>query len=270
MSNAQGAAVARTTTTDEANAIEVDAVAKTFPGRPPVAALEPMSFTIPEGRFVSVIGPSGCGKSTLLRMVAGLLEHDPGGSITVHGNLVRRPPPDLGVVFQTNNMLPWRTMESNIRLAGELRGLPGEELRSRVQEMVDLLGLTGSEDKYPHELSGGMRQRAAIGQTLVARPRIVLLDEPFGALDALTRDRLNVELLRIWQEQRRTMLLVTHSIPEAVFLSDSVLVMSDRPGRLVTQVGINIPRPRDASSRDLPEFSAAVHHLRELMEEFQE
>jgi NitT/TauT family transport system ATP-binding protein len=175
-------------------------------------------------------------------------------------------PADVGVVFQTHNMLPWETVERNLRLAAEVRGLPREEIDTRVTQMLDVLGLAAFRTAYPHELSGGMRQRAALGQILVLRPQILLLDEPFGALDALTRDQLNVELLRLWQELRKTVLLITHSIAEAVFLSDRVLVMSERPGRVVEDITIDMPRPRDPrKTKQAVEFGRYVVRLGQLM-----
>jgi NitT/TauT family transport system ATP-binding protein len=248
-------------------AIRVHQVGKTFATRTgEVHALHCVDFDVPTGQFVSILGPSGCGKSTVLRIVAGLIAPDPGGSVQVLGRTHAGVPEEVGVVFQTHNMLPWATLERNLRLAAEVRRLPGDELDARVTQMLDVLGLTTFRTAYPHELSGGMRQRAALGQILVLRPQILLLDEPFGALDALTRDQLNAELLRLWQELRKTVLLVTHSIAEAVFLSDRVLVMSGRPGRMVEDIVIDIPRPRDPrGTKQSPEFGAHVARLEQLM-----
>ena len=171
---------------------------------------------------------------------------------------------DVGVVFQSANLLPWRTVEANLRLGIEIRRETPEP--GRLAEMLEMLGLTGFESSYPHELSGGMRQRVAIGQALVRNPNVLLLDEPFGALDALTRDKLNIELLRIWQAERKTVVLVTHSIPESILLSDRVLVMSGRPGRLLEDVHIDLPRPRDPkTTRESPDFGHFVVRLAELM-----
>ena len=248
-------------------AIEVHQVAKTFATRHgEVRALDSVGFDVPTGQFVSILGPSGCGKSTVLRIVAGLVVPDPGGSVQVLGRTHAGVPEEVGVVFQTHNMLPWATVERNMRLAAEVRGLPRDELDGRVAQMLDVMGLTAFRTAYPHELSGGMRQRAALGQILVLRPQILLLDEPFGALDALTRDQLNAELLRLWQELRKTVLLVTHSIAEAVFLSDRVLVMSGRPGRVLEDIAIDIPRPRDPrGTKQSPEFGTHVARLEQLM-----
>jgi NitT/TauT family transport system ATP-binding protein len=201
----------------------------------------------------------------LLRMIAGLVPCD-GGSICVSGHTVSKPHDDIGVVFQTSNMLPWLTVGANIRLGAKLRKLPRAQIEARLPALMDTLGLAQFVDRYPHELSGGMRQRAAIGQILLLEPRVMLMDEPFGALDALTRDRLNVELLRIWQQSTLTVLLVTHSIHEAVFLSDRVIVMSERPGRVLHDVKIDLPRPRRPdTTRSDPRYSEYVAGLSKTM-----
>lgn len=228
-----------------------------------IVALHELSFDVCEHEFVSILGPSGCGKSTLLRTIAGLTPFE-GEALAVNGEPVVEPMDDVGVVFQSSNLLPWRTVAANLRLGAEIRR---EELEPRRMEaMLDMIGLAGFENRYPHELSGGMRQRVAMGQALVRNPRVLLLDEPFGALDALTRDKLNVELLRIWQAEQKTVVLVTHSIPEAILLSDRVLVLSERPGRLVEDVRIDLPRPRDPrSTRASSDFGKYVVRLGELM-----
>jgi NitT/TauT family transport system ATP-binding protein len=234
----------------------VRALAKTFAGG--VKALDGISFDARRHEFVSVLGPSGCGKSTLLRIIGGLYPADPGGAVEVRG--------DFGLVFQTHNMLPWLSTESNIRLAAEIRGMAKEEVDQRTEAVLNVLRLEPFRKRYPHELSGGMRQRAAFGQILILQPQVLLLDEPFGALDALTRDQLNIELLRLWEEQRQTVLLVTHSIPEAVFLSDRVLVMSDRPGKIIDEVAVALPRPRDPqATKALPQFARHVLDLSRMM-----
>jgi NitT/TauT family transport system ATP-binding protein len=249
-----------------AGAISVHQVSKTFGDAHPLRALDGVAFEIPQGQFVSVLGPSGCGKSTLLRIIAGLIAPDAGGRVEVMGHAQRAPSDDVGVVFQTHNMLPWLTVEQNIRLAAEVRRLPQAEVRARVDQMLPVLRLDGFRTLYPHQLSGGMRQRAALGQILVLLPQVLLLDEPFGSLDALTRDQLNVELLRLWQELRKTVLLITHSIAEAVFLSDRVLVMSDRPGRILEDVTIALPRPRDPqATKEHADFARYVVHLQKRM-----
>lgn len=247
-------------------AIRVERVAKTFRARRGVRALDQVDFSVSRGEFVSILGPSGCGKSTLLRIVAGLIQPDAGGEVRVFGRGQASPSADVGVVFQTHNMLPWESVESNIRLAAEVAGLPADEIGRRVEQILPVLKLERFRGNHPHELSGGMRQRAALGQILITRPRVLLLDEPFGALDALTRDQLNVELLRLWQEMRQTVLLITHSIAEAVFLSDRVLVMSEGPGRIVEDVRIDLPRPRDPrTTKEQAAFGQYVGHLGRLM-----
>jgi NitT/TauT family transport system ATP-binding protein len=247
-------------------AIRLREVSKTFDGAQRVQALGSVAFEVPQGQFAAVLGPSGCGKSTLLRIIGGLIAPDAGATVQVMGHAQSAPSDDVGVVFQTHNLLPWLTVERNIRLAAEVRRLPPGEIERRVESILPVLRLDGFRRAYPHQLSGGMRQRAALGQMLVLLPQVLLLDEPFGALDALTRDQLNVELLRLWQELRKTVLLITHSIAEAVFLSDRVLVMSDRPGRVIEDVAIDLPRPRDPqATKERPEFARYVIHLQQLM-----
>jgi NitT/TauT family transport system ATP-binding protein len=247
-------------------AVRVRGISKTFGGPDGVRALEDVSFDVQPGDLVAVLGPSGCGKSTLLRILAGLIACDANGVVEVLGRRQTEPQPDVSVVFQTHNLLPWLTAEANIRLAAEVQKLDPTEIRERVEGILPVLKLVSFRSSYPHQLSGGMRQRAALGQALILRPQLLLLDEPFAALDALTRDQLNVELLRIEQEIKKTVLLVTHSIAEAVFLSDRVLVMSDRPGRLVKDVRIDLPRPRDPrATKSLPEFGRYILYLNQLM-----
>jgi NitT/TauT family transport system ATP-binding protein len=248
-------------------AITVRDVAKTFAVRgDEVRALERVRFSVLGGEFVSVLGPSGCGKSTLLRIIAGLIRCDPGGDVEVFGRRRVGVADDTAVVFQSHNMLPWLTVEGNLRLAAEVRRMPAADIDQRVEALLPVLKLEAFRRRFPHELSGGMRQRAGLGQALVLRPQLLLLDEPFGALDALTRDQLNVELLRLWQEVRKTVLLITHSIAEAVFLSDRVLVMSERPGTIVDDIAIDLPRPRDPqTTKAAPEFAQYILHLNQLM-----
>jgi NitT/TauT family transport system ATP-binding protein len=244
-------------------AISIRNVSKTYPAESGgTLALTDINLEIRSGDFVSVIGPSGCGKSTLLRIIGGLLPYD--GETRVNGVPVKRPSDDISIVFQKTNLLPWLTTEANLNLGARIRNKP--VTAADIAAMVGLLGLQGFEQSYPHQLSGGMQQRVSLGQALVLRPSILLLDEPFGALDALTRDRLNIELLRIWEETRQTVFLVTHSITEAVFLSDRVVVMSPRPGRIIEDVRIDLPRPRAVKeTRADPRFSAYVNQLSELM-----
>ena len=211
-----------------------------------VLALENLNVSIAHGEFVTLVGPSGCGKSTFLRILAGL-EPASGGSLSIGGHAVSGPSPDVGVVFQSATLLPWLTVAQNASLplrVGPARG----RAPTGVQALLEMAGLNGFENKYPYELSGGMQQRAAICRALARDPEILLMDEPFGALDALTRERLNVELQRIWQASGKTVLLITHSIAESVFLSDRVLVMSPRPGRILADFAVTLPRPRDFAS----------------------
>ncbi|MBS0417862.1 MAG: ABC transporter ATP-binding protein [Proteobacteria bacterium] len=246
-------------------AITLSNVQKQYGGERGVLALDRISTQIRDREFVSLIGPSGCGKSTLLRIISGLTSFE-ADEASVFGQAIAGPPAELGIVFQTANLLPWRTVAANLSLAVELRGHKTPDLPERTNAMLAKLGLEGFGARYPHELSGGMKQRVAIGQALMANPRVLLMDEPFGALDALTRDHLNVELLRIWQAERKTVVMVTHSISEAIFLSDRALVMSARPGRIIEDIRIDLPRPRDPrTTRQHPEFGRYVVQLSELM-----
>jgi len=226
-----------------------------------LVALENINFEIGKGEFISVVGPSGCGKSTLLTIIAGLVRAT-SGIVTVHGNRVTEPISDLGFVFQKDLLLEWRSVLGNILLQADVRGLPREEAKRKALLLLKQVGLEGFENRNPWELSGGMRQRVAICRALLPSAGILLMDEPFGALDALTRDRINLDLQNIWSTERPTALLITHSISEAVFLSDRVLVMSSRPGRIIDDVRIDLPRPRNASTRDTAEFVAFQHRLR--------
>lgn len=220
----------------------------------PVEALAGISLTVGVGEFVSLVGPSGCGKSTLLRIVAGLRPATV-GIVTVAGQTVRQPIPDIGMVFQAPILLKWRTILDNILLPAELAGKEKRTYWVRAHELLEMAGLHGFADKLPRELSGGMQQRASLCRALLLDPPLLLMDEPFGALDAMTRDDMALELLRIWgerdlaREQRKTVLFVTHSIPEAVFLSDRVVVMSPRPGRIAADLRIDLPRPRTVELR---------------------
>lgn len=250
-------------------AISARGVMKSYPDRAGAGrgtpALDQVSFTVAEREFVSILGPSGCGKSTMLRLLAGLLPHE-GGAIEVLGAPVSGPRSDVGLVFQTSNLLPWLSVSKNLRLGVEIRRGGAAARALNIDDMVQTLGLSGFERAFPHQLSGGMRHRVAIGQALLMEPALLLMDEPFGALDALTRDTLNMELLRLWQQSRKTVVLVTHSIAEAILLSDRVLVMSARPGRIVEDVAIDLPRPRDAATTRLsPRFAEYVVKVGRLM-----
>jgi sulfonate transport system ATP-binding protein len=209
-----------------------------------VVALEKIDLLVRPGEFLSIIGDSGCGKSTFLRIVAGLERHS-AGEITIGGAPVGRPSLERGIMFQDSRLLPWLTVERNVAFA--LTRTPPRERAGRVAEALQLVGLAGFERAYPHELSGGMAQRVALARVLVNEPRVLLLDEPFGALDALTKIQMQQELLRIWEARRSTVILVTHDIDEAVFLGDRVAIMSHRPGRIRRVVDVELPRPRDRS-----------------------
>jgi NitT/TauT family transport system ATP-binding protein len=240
-------------------------VCKRFGGKDGVQALSEVTCEIRDSEFVAVLGPSGCGKSTMLRIMGGLIPADE-GAVTLFKQPVTSPSDRVGMIFQRANLLPWRTVEGNMRLGVEIGRVSNEEIRRRIDAMVATLGLKGFEQRYPHELSGGMRRRVSIGQALLREPQVLLMDEPFGGLDALTRDRLNVELLRIWQAERKTVVLVTHSIAEAVFLADRVVVMSARPSRVLKEVIIDLPRPRDPKAlRAMVEYGRYVSLLGEIM-----
>lgn len=214
--------------------------------------LDNLSFSIEENAFVCFIGPSGGGKSTLLRALSGLISPTSGQIFfPQHANQKHQ----TGLVFQKPNLMPWRTLAENISMPLELAGKSKAEIQQITSEMIDLVGLRGFEKNYPHELSGGMAQRVAIARSLVQDPDILLLDEPFGQLDALTRERMGEELLRIWGEKRKTVLMVTHSIPEAIYLADRVLVLTSRPARISLDMPIDLPRPRQEKVRFSPEFS---------------
>lgn len=234
----------------------------TFPnGNGGLHVLENISFSIQEQEFVCVLGPSGSGKSTLLRILAGLLRPT-SGVVYFQGKPLQEPRREIGFVFQKANLMPWRTVLQNILLPLELQNVPLQEGTRRALELIELVGLSGFEDALPRDLSGGMAQRVAIARALVHDPQVLLLDEPFGGLDALTRDRMGDELLRIWQARRKTVIMVTHSIPEALFLSDRVLVFTPRPARLHLDLPIYFPRPRLEEMRYSPTFGELAKCLR--------
>ncbi len=247
--------------------VEVRDGGKVYPSRRgEVIALRDVTLSVADGEFVSLLGPSGCGKSTLLKCVAGL-EDLTSGALLVRGEPVDGPPPGLGMVFQRDLLLDWRTVLDNVLIMAEFQGLDRRAQTPRAMELLERFGLGGFVAHHPWELSGGMRQRAAICRALLTEPMLLLMDEPFGALDAMTRDDLNVELTRIWQTARRTVLFVTHSIAEAIFLSDRVVVMTPGPGRVREIVSIDLPRPRPLSVQGTPEFAAYLTHLRGVFEE---
>ena len=213
-------------------------------GKPPVRtqALDDVSLTVADGDFVAIVGPSGCGKTTFLRLLAGLALPSE-GTVLFCGQPLTGPRPEIGFVFQQPTLMAWRTALENVALPLEIRNVPEAERQERAQDLLERVGLAGFEHERPRALSGGMQQRVAIARALAYDPAVLLLDEPFGALDALTRERLNMELLRLWQKQQRTVILVTHSIQEAVFLANRVLVMSPRPGRFCGEIEVTLPRP---------------------------
>jgi len=234
--------------------IEARGVSKIYQSKDgPVESLKPLDFAIKEGEFVSVVGPSGCGKSTLLKIVAGLLPIS-GGSLTLAGKPIQGPQKDVGIVFQSAVLLPWRSVEDNILLQAEMRHLPMDAARARARDLMAMAGLKGFERKYPWQLSGGMQQRASICRALLHDPSVLLMDEPFGALDAMTREKMNLELQRIWMASKKTVMLITHSIPEAIFLSDRVIVMSERPGSIAAVYDIELPRARTLDMMASTEF----------------
>jgi len=244
--------------------IEFVGVHKTFgTDADAVIALADVNLAVRRGEFVSIVGPSGCGKSTLVRCVAGL-ETITGGTIQVHGEVIDGPPDKLGMVFQRDVLADWRDILDNVLLVSEIRRLDRRASERRALDLLTLFGLGDFIHRRPWELSGGMRQRAAICRALVDDPELLLMDEPFGALDAMTRDQLNVELQRIWLNSRKTVLFITHGIAEAVFLSDRVVMMSRNPGRVIEEIVIDLPRPRPLSIRDVPEFTAYVAKIRAL------
>ena len=226
-----------------------------------VRALEQVSVGARRGEFLSVLGPSGCGKSTLLMIAAGLLRPS-SGAVSIDGASVTRPRTDIGIVFQSPVLLEWRTALGNVMLQAEAKKLERTAAKRRARDLLGAVGLGGFEDKYPHELSGGMRQRVSLCRALIHDPSQLLMDEPFGALDALTREQMNLDLQRMWLRDRNTVLFITHSIEEAVLLSDRVMVMSSRPGRIADVVENDLPRPRGAHTRSEPRFLEHVERIR--------
>ena len=246
--------------------IELASITKTYRSRQgdPIHAIKDVSLAIKEKEFVSLVGPSGCGKSTLLKLVAGLVGPTR-GVVRIRGTEVREPFPDVGIVFQSAVLLPWRTVLDNVMFSIEMLGLRLDSYRDRARSLIELAGLAGFERKYPWELSGGMQQRVAICRALVHDPSLLLMDEPFGALDAMTREEMGFELLRIWEERRKTIVFVTHSIAEAVSLGDRVVVMSSRPGHIERVITVKLPRPRTMAMESTPEFRDHADEIRGLI-----
>jgi NitT/TauT family transport system ATP-binding protein len=252
---------------EQANVVELKAVSKEF-AQGQVRALEAIDLEIRPREFISLIGPSGCGKSTLLRIVGDLIQPS-GGDVVVNGKSARqaRLDRDYGIVFQDAVLFDWRTVEKNIGLPLEILRWDRRKRGERVQELVDLVELKGFEKHHPWQLSGGMQQRVSIARALSFSPPLLLMDEPFGALDEMTRERLNLELLRIWEQSGSTVIFVTHSISEAVFLSTRVVVMSARPGRIVGVVYVDLPQPRTIETREDPFFADLIREVRRLLRE---
>ncbi|MFL5206913.1 MAG: ABC transporter ATP-binding protein [Microvirga sp.] len=242
--------------------IQIRNLAKTYRTRSgDVPSLRPIDLDVADGEFVAVVGPSGCGKSTLLKLVAGLIPPTE-GEVQIGGVTVQEPPDDVGIVFQNPVLLPWRSVLRNVMMPVEVRKLDRETHLARARKLLSMAGLEDFQAKYPWQLSGGMQQRAAICRALVHDPKIVLMDEPFGALDAMTRERMNLELQRIHHETGKTILLITHSIPEAVFLADRVVVMSERPGSIAATYDVTLPRPRNLEIMGHPTFVDLTQRIR--------
>ena len=242
------------------------AVSFSVPAGPPIPALGPISFDVADDEFVCLVGPSGCGKSTLIRVLAGLLQPTAGAAYCGE-ELIERPLPQIAIMFQDTNLMPWRTVLDNIALPLEIAGLTKSERHRVGRELLAQLNLEDFSAAYPAELSGGMAQRVALGRVIVQQPRIWLLDEPFGALDALTRERLSLELLRLRQRSRQTIVLVTHDISEAVLLADRIIVLSRRPGTLVADIAIDLPRPRSADMMYRSDFLRLAKRVRACIED---
>jgi NitT/TauT family transport system ATP-binding protein len=229
-----------------------------------VTALSDIDCTIGDGEFMSIVGPSGCGKSTLLKILAGLLQRS-GGDALLNGTPIDGPRNDIGVVFQSPVLFPWRTVLGNVLLPVDVQKLGREKMQQRALDLLNLVGLKDFEHRYPWELSGGMQQRVALVRALIHDPALLLMDEPFGALDALTREAMNVELQRIWMESRKTVVFITHSTSEAVFLGDRVMVMTPRPGKVEDMLEIDLPRPRSLDVMTTEKFGTYVRRIRKSL-----
>jgi len=246
--------------------IRVTDLKKSFRAKTTVThALDTTSFDIRPGEFLSVVGPSGCGKSTLLMLIAGLTQPS-AGRVEIAGKRITAPISDIGIVFQEDLLLEWKHTIDNILMQGAFRDMRKQDLRSRAEELLDLVGLSEFANVYPHELSGGMRQRASICRALVHEPPLLLMDEPFGALDAMTRDQMTLDIQDLLEGTRTTVLFITHSIAEAVMLADRVLVFGPPPGRIVDELVVDLPRPRHLSVRETPEFAELAGRIRARLE----
>ena len=247
-----------------ATGITIRGVSKTFGSGPRATlALAPIDLDIAPGEFVAIVGPSGCGKSTLLRLITGLLQRS-SGDLSVFGQAVSGPVTEVGIVFQQPILLEWRNVIDNVLFQIDMRGLDRDKYLNRAKELLDAVGLTDFADRRPYELSGGMKQRASIARALVHEPPLLMMDEPFGALDALTREQMRVDLEELWMKTRKTVVFITHSIDEAVLLADRVVVMSPRPGRIETIIPIDLPRPRGLRARKNPIFTAVTDQITEI------
>ncbi len=244
--------------------LQIEELSLVYPtSRGPLQALQHVNFGLQRGEFVSLLGPSGCGKSTLLKLVTGLLRPS-AGRIRLAGAEVSGPRPDVGIVFQQPTLLPWKRVIDNVLVPVRARGEDVNRHRQQAQHLLEMVGLSTFANHYPHELSGGMQQRVGIARALLGDPQLLLMDEPFAALDAMTRETMMDELLRIWGASGSTVLFITHSIPEAVYLSDRVLVMGQRPGSIVETLRVDLPRPREMAAMALPAFGGYCNHLRSL------
>jgi NitT/TauT family transport system ATP-binding protein len=253
---------------EQSTAIQLYGLTKTFATKTgEFTALQDVSLDIKHQEFLCIIGPSGCGKSTILSLISGI-EKATHGKVIIDGKdaEVARRERRIGLVFQDAVLLPWRTVDENAKLPLEIIGTPRQEQKRIVADILKLVNLSGFENRFPHELSGGMRQRLGIGRALTFDPEILLMDEPFGALDAITRDQMSTELLRIWQQRQKTVVFVTHSIPESILLSDRIMVMGSRPGHIRALIDNPLPRPRSLDIRDTPDFQRLTRELRQLLE----
>jgi len=242
--------------------IDARSISKVFQsGNETINALRDVSFDVGRGEFVSILGPSGCGKTTPMLILVGLTIAD-AGEVSIDGHRISAPYTNVGIVFQNPELLEWRTALENILLQIEIRRLPAVHFTGRARALLTQVGLCGFENKFPFELSGGMKQRVALCRALIHDPEILLMDEPFGALDALTRDQMNLDLQRLWLERQKTAVFVTHSIDEAVFLSDRIVVMTPRPGTISEIIKVDLPRPRTLDRKDTPQFNAYTGHIR--------
>lgn len=252
---------------DAQAAVDIQGVRKTYRSkRGPIEALRETTLQVQPEQFISIVGPSGCGKSTLLSLVAGL-DKPSSGRVAINGEDVTGPHESLGVVFQRDLLFDWRTVLDNVLIQTEMRNLRRADYVTHAEQLLEMVGLGNFKDRRPRELSGGMRQRVAICRALVHNPALLLMDEPFGALDAITRDRLNVDLNRICNETKKTVIFITHSLSEAVFLGDRVVVMSSHPGRVVADIPVNYPHPRDLSFRETSEYMDCSRQVRRVFEE---